>query len=138
MTVKERLKIYAKSQEKSVRAFEVACGLTVGYINAIRVSIQPDKIQSIASRYPSLNIDWLLTGEGEMTKNELSEEPINTQNIKSMTLETLNRMLSIIEKQQDDIHLANLNVKQSLDNQANLISLIPGGIQPKKAMGGAK
>lgn len=70
MTVKERIKVFAKSQERSVRAFEIKCGLNIGYVNAIRISIQPDKIQSIASHYPNLNIDWLLTGEGEMIKGE--------------------------------------------------------------------
>ena len=38
MSVKQRLISFAKSQEKSVRAFEIKCGLTIGYINAIRVS----------------------------------------------------------------------------------------------------
>ena len=67
-SVKQRLVRFAKYKCKSVRAFEMATNLTVGYINAIRVSIQPDKIQRIASYYPDLNIGWLLTGEGEMLK----------------------------------------------------------------------
>ena len=70
MTVKQRLIEFAKTKEKSVRAFEIKSGLTVGYVNAIRVSIQPDKIQRIASCYPDLNTGWLLTGEGEMLKSE--------------------------------------------------------------------
>jgi len=74
MTVKERIKKFAKSQEKSVRAFEVKSGLNIGYVNAIRVSIQPDKIQSIASAYPDLNIDWLLTGSGQMLKQTEFED----------------------------------------------------------------
>jgi hypothetical protein len=65
-SVKQRLVRFAKYKCKSVRAFEMATNLTVGYINAIRVSIQPDKIQRIASYYPDLNIDWLMTGNGEM------------------------------------------------------------------------
>lgn len=68
-TVKERIKEFAKYKEKSIRAFEIKCGLTIGYINAIRVSLQPDKIQSIASHYPDLNTSWLLTGEGSMLKD---------------------------------------------------------------------
>lgn len=68
MTVKERLVEFAKTKEKSVRAFEKEAGLTIGYINTIRVSIQPDKIQRIASRYPDLNAEWLMTGAGAMTK----------------------------------------------------------------------
>lgn len=66
MSVKQRLIEFAKSQEKSVRAFEIKSGLTIGYINSIRVSIQPDKLKCIASHYPNLNAEWLFTGEGEM------------------------------------------------------------------------
>lgn len=77
MSVKERIKIFAKSQEKSVRAFEIKCGLTIGYINAIRTSIQPDKIQSIASHYPTLNTGWLMTGSGEMLLNKILVKPGN-------------------------------------------------------------
>lgn len=74
MTVKQRLIEFAKTKEKSVRAFEIKTGLTVGYVNAIRVSIQPDKIQRIASCYPDLNTGWLLTGEGEML-NDAKQKP---------------------------------------------------------------
>ena len=74
MTVKQRLVEFAKTKEKSVRAFEIKTGLTVGYVNAIRVSIQPDKIQRIASCYPDLNTGWLLTGEGEMLKGDTPKD----------------------------------------------------------------
>lgn len=70
MAVNQRFIEFAKTKEKSVRAFEIKTGLTVGYVNAIRVSIQPDKIQRIASCYPDLNTGWLLTGEGEMLKSD--------------------------------------------------------------------
>jgi len=68
MSVKERLTLFAKSKKKSVRAFEIECGLIVGYTNSIRVSMQPDKVRCITSHYPDLNSGWLLTGEGEMLK----------------------------------------------------------------------
>lgn len=68
MTIKERLIKFAKSKERSVRAFEREAGLTIGYVNTIRVSVQPDKLQRIASRYPDLNAEWLMTGVGPMTR----------------------------------------------------------------------
>lgn len=70
MTVKERIKEFITYKEISVRSFEKKCGLSYGYINNMRVSIQPDKITSIAAQYPDLNTGWLLTGEGEMLKSE--------------------------------------------------------------------
>ncbi|MCX6222434.1 MAG: hypothetical protein NTZ69_15795 [Bacteroidia bacterium] len=97
MSVKERLKKFAKSQERSVRAFEIKSGLNIGYVNAIRVSIQPDKIQSIASHYPNLNTGWLLTGEGDMEKSSF----IQSNNCTGC--EELNKKVSELEKEKADL-----------------------------------
>lgn len=67
-TVKERLKEYISFKNISTRFFEKTTGLSYGYVGNMRVSIQPDKICSIASCFPDLNTGWLLTGEGEMLK----------------------------------------------------------------------
>ena len=80
MTVKKRLIEFAKSQERSVRAFESKAGLNEGYINAIRVSIQPDKLQCIASNYPNLNTGWLMTGKGTMLKKDQLSLEVNGSN----------------------------------------------------------
>ncbi|GHT46581.1 transcriptional regulator [Bacteroidia bacterium] len=68
-TVKERLKEFINSLGIGQGAFERGVGLSNGYVNNIRVSIQPDKLQKIALKYPQLNTGWLMTGEGEMLKN---------------------------------------------------------------------
>ena len=70
MTVKERLKEFIQYEKIPVRRFEERVGVSFGYVNAIRVSIQPEKITSIAREFPNLNTGWLLTGEGEMLKSE--------------------------------------------------------------------
>jgi len=74
MSVKDRIKAYAKSKGISVRKLEQLSGLNNGYVNGIRVSMQPDKIQSISSYFTDLNIDWLMTGEGEMLKKKDTKE----------------------------------------------------------------
>lgn len=68
MSVKERIREFVKFKKIPIRSFEASIGVSYGYVNSIRVSIQPDKISSIASFYPDLNIDWLLTGNGDMIK----------------------------------------------------------------------
>ena len=73
MSVKERLIQFIKYEGIPVRRFEARTGLSFGYVNAIRVSIQPDKVSSIAREFPNLNTGWLLTGEGEMLKPEVSQ-----------------------------------------------------------------
>ncbi len=67
----------------SINRFEKEVGLSTGYVNNIRVSIQPDKIQKISQRFPEINAGWLLTGEGEMLKNEV---PKNTSALDNYVL----------------------------------------------------
>jgi transcriptional regulator with XRE-family HTH domain len=81
MTVRERLIRYLKYKKISQSAFEKSVNLSNGYVNNIRKSIQPDKIQRIALQYQDLNAGWLLTGEGEMLRNGNAEnsESRNTE-----------------------------------------------------------
>lgn len=69
-SVKERLKAFIEEKGISVRSFESQCGLSYGYVGNMRQSIQPDKIKRIAHCFPDLNTGWLLTGEGNMLKDE--------------------------------------------------------------------
>ncbi len=73
MTVKDRIKKFIEYKGYPVRKFETETGLSHGYINNIRVSIQPPKLKSIALRFPELDINWLMTGEGNMLKDSMSE-----------------------------------------------------------------
>ncbi len=72
-TVKDRLVIYIKHLGIGQRKFEIKCGLANGYINNIRQSITPEKLQKIALYNPELNTGWLMTGEGEMLKSPVQE-----------------------------------------------------------------
>lgn len=78
MPVKERLTEYLKSKKISKSAFGRDIGVSSAYIASIRKSIQPDKLQRIALKYPDLNTEWLLTGEGEMLKTgEHQQSPLS-------------------------------------------------------------
>lgn len=71
-TVKTRLSQFLKYKKLSQSKFEKALGTSNGYVNSIRSSIQPDKLEKIAVLYPELNISWLLIGEklgGPMLKS---------------------------------------------------------------------
>jgi transcriptional regulator with XRE-family HTH domain len=75
-SVKQRLKDYLKSKMIKDSDFCRAIGVSQGYISGMRKSIQPDKLISIAINYPSLNIGWLLTGQGNM---EISEKSLTEE-----------------------------------------------------------
>ena len=74
MTVKERIKAFIKWKEISTSAFCESISVSNAYVSSMRVSIQPDKLQSIALNYPELNIDWLLTGDGNMINPKKHKE----------------------------------------------------------------
>lgn len=67
-TVKERLIRYISYKGLSKNKFETICGFGSRYVSNISVSISPDKIKIISLKFPDLNTGWLLTGEGEMLR----------------------------------------------------------------------
>lgn len=70
MKIIERIFIFIDSQKIKVSAFEKQAGLSNGYIKKIIDSPSGEKIEDILKAYPRLNRTWLMTGEGEMLKNE--------------------------------------------------------------------
>lgn len=68
MSVKERLKKFISSQNMTIVDFEQSICSANGYVNSISKSVGLDKLQLIIENYPILNIEWLLTGEGNMLK----------------------------------------------------------------------
>jgi transcriptional regulator with XRE-family HTH domain len=93
MCVKERLIEYLKSKNISQSTFERNVGLSNGYVNNIRKSIQPDKIQRIALLYPDLNIGWLMTGNGNMLISEPVVSEVSDYREKYYVLLEENRVL---------------------------------------------
>ncbi|WP_395765232.1 hypothetical protein [Elizabethkingia anophelis] len=73
MSVKERLRAYIKFKGVKINSFEKTIGASNAYVNNIRLSIAPEKLEQIAKNYPDLNIEWLLTGNGEMISMEGKE-----------------------------------------------------------------
>lgn len=69
-SVKERLILFIKEADLSVSKFERMCHLSNGYVNSIVNSISEKKIKCISEVFPNLNINWLLTGEGDMIQGQ--------------------------------------------------------------------
>lgn len=75
-SVKERLIRYLAYKKMGQARFEKSIGVSNGFVNNIRSSIQPERLQKIAQIYPELNIAWLMVGDlgGKMLKVE-DEKP---------------------------------------------------------------
>lgn len=69
-TVRERLITFYTTIGVSKRKFERESNLSNGYIDKLKDSPSATKLADICRAYPTLNKDWLLTGEGEMLKSE--------------------------------------------------------------------
>ena len=69
MSVKQRLIDYLRYKQIGQKRFAESVGLSAGYVNAIRNSIQPKTLKKLSLKYPDLNTGWLITGSGEMLNN---------------------------------------------------------------------
>lgn len=75
MTLKERVREYCNSKVMPISGFEKLAGLSNGYFNRVKHRPSSDKLDNIASAFPDLNIDWLITGKGGMLKSEPQAAP---------------------------------------------------------------
>lgn len=69
MSVKERLREFIRYKRLSNSEFCRSIEVSTAFVSSMVKSIQPDKIERITLKYPELNIEWLLTGEGTMLKS---------------------------------------------------------------------
>lgn len=66
----ERLKQFLNYMGLGQNVFEKNMGWGNGYIAHIKKSIGSDKLNDIINEYPLFNIEWLITGNGNMLKEE--------------------------------------------------------------------
>lgn len=69
MTTKDRLKEFLSSQKIGRNRFEEQLGISIGYMSSKATTITSDVIEKTILAYPILNLDWLITGSGEMLKS---------------------------------------------------------------------
>lgn len=84
MCVKERLKEFIKHSKINTSQFEKSIGVSNGYVNSISKNIGIDRIDYMLEKYPNLNLEWLLTGRGEMLRTSPSETPTQTLSVAEM------------------------------------------------------
>jgi hypothetical protein len=63
----ERIAIYLKAKKIAPAKFERSIGAGNNYLNNVK-SIGSDKLSKIAETYSDLNLEWLITGEGDMIR----------------------------------------------------------------------
>lgn len=71
---KDRLKEFLSFKKIGRNKFEERANIATGYVSSKSISISSDVIEKTATLFPDLNIDWLVTGKGEMIKNAEREQ----------------------------------------------------------------
>lgn len=79
MTTKDRLKEFLSAQKVGRNKFEEQIGVSTGYMSTKSATITSDVIEKTISAYPDLNLEWLITGNGDMIKSSPSETPMSSQ-----------------------------------------------------------
>lgn len=75
--MKERLKEYLKISRITQREFCDAIGVVHSYLSSINKDIPNKKLLKIKEIYPDLNIEWLVTGVGNMLNTSSGVNVIN-------------------------------------------------------------
>ena len=88
-TQKERLKQFIEAMGFSVREFERAIGVSSSTITHVKDNLSAKLKERISANFQQLNMDWLLTGRGEMLKQEENAE--KTQNKRRESTEAPSR-----------------------------------------------
>lgn len=117
--VRDRLEYYIAHKGLSVRKFEILIGASNGYVSNIKLNITPAKQKQIQSAFPDLNMAWLLTGEGEMLRNEPSQNITGNNNIVGNSNTGNNTIIANAQAQEDTDHHSKPIVPKYLTSQPN-------------------
>lgn len=108
--IKERVLVFCKFKGLSIEPFLESIGMTYGSFKgkAKKGSLNSDAIANIYTKFPELNLEWLLTGYGEMLKKN-HENNLNT--LKTPFKDNLNT----------DINLLVESLKETIESQKTTI-----------------
>ncbi len=77
MNTEERLRKIVDYLGISVRQFEMGCQLGNGYVNNAPKILNEKKANQIIGQYPFINKHWLMTGNGNMLLDDISEQGVS-------------------------------------------------------------
>lgn len=100
MNTKDRLKLFVKEKGYGRNKFEGLIGISIGYLSTKNETINSDVIEKTKTFFPDLNLDWLITGRGEMTAPDLQPDPTEKdgENIGESPVKYKNKYLEVLEE----------------------------------------
>lgn len=117
-----RIQQIADHENLKITAFEKRIGASKGVLShAIKnkTDIQSKWIRIIAENYPQYNVEWLITGEGEMLKTAfpVAETPDKT----------INRLIEEIKRQAEENTILKIENKALKEKNEQLTERFNGG-----------
>lgn len=82
MNLNERILTFISHLEMNVAEFERNCNLSNGSVSKMGDNTRRSTLERISKIYPSLNLNWLLTGEGSMILGEEAKSSSNQEGLR--------------------------------------------------------
>lgn len=114
--VRGRIKAYLKEKNISQNKFAKAIGVSPAFVNNISKGIGADKLQRISNIFTDLNTDWLLTGKGNMLKDQSVSTDFENTNQQSENMNANDFLKALAEEQS--------LTREALAQNARLIGII--------------
>lgn len=104
----DRLMQFINYAGLSARQFDLSIGASNGYTLRMKknnASIGSDVIENILKAYPQLNVVWLITGEGEMLKENEEELILDFDKLPTKKQNEIEQIIEakIKERQQEEL-----------------------------------
>jgi len=124
MRLLDRLYQYLECNAISAYAFEHACGLSNGYLGKQfkgKGSMGSAVLVKIKKHYPELNIQWLITGKGNMTNKTYALSTDNTSyNLEDGTTNIFQLQSALIDALKKQI----IHLEQIVADKESIIYLL--------------
>lgn len=115
MEIKNRLIQFIQHKGMTNKAFEESCGMSNGYISSMRKGLGPEKLNNVLTKYPELNRDWLLYGEGSMLRTETTASL--SQGAESEEIRKLKERIKELEEQNAELREDKKYLKELLNSR---------------------
>nr|WP_321356915.1 hypothetical protein [uncultured Draconibacterium sp.] len=97
-SVRDRLLEFIEKKGLNPASFEKKVGLSNAYVKNIRKSIGDKSITKIKNEFPDLNVDWLLTGNGDMIKSSTNNTINNPKEEPEMYKQLIDEIYELKER----------------------------------------
>lgn len=114
MTIKDRILEYLELKGISINKAESMLGWSKSALLKSN-NLSGERISEFVHKFPDLNLDWLLKGEGEMLKSSQVVGDISNSNVSGVnvsgkeihisSLDAYNTLLQIVEKNQKSVEI---------------------------------